>query len=78
MAYSSTQNTIVNHQNAIVNTGTNQRLNVRIGPDANSEIVTSISSGTTVEILESDNGTGKTKVRLEDGTEGYVSTSSLQ
>ena len=49
----------------------NDPLNVRVGGEG-TEIIATAAKGSQVEIIEPDNGSGWTKVRLEDGTEGYV------
>ena len=62
-------------QTATVNTK-HQGLNVRTGKGTDTTIKTSAAKGSTVTILE-DDGSGWTKVRLSDGTEGYVASSYL-
>lgn len=44
----------------------------------NNLIVKTIQQGTKATIIETDNGSGYVKVRLEDGTEGYVSSQAIQ
>ena len=68
------------HDGEVIQTATvateHQGLNVRTGKGSNNPIKTSAARGSTVTILE-DDGSGWTKVRLEDGTEGYVASKFL-
>lgn len=61
---------------AIVNTQ-NYNLNVRKNPGIDQPITGSAIKGSTIKVLELDKGNGWTKVELEDGTTGYVSTKYL-
>ena len=58
----------------VVNTNSSN-LNFRSTPGGS--IQGSLPKGTEIEILEADNGSGWTKVRLSDGREGYVYTKYL-
>lgn len=53
------------------------RLNVRIGKGTDTAIKTSVDKGTALTVLEKDDGSGWTKVKLSDGTIGYVATKWL-
>lgn len=67
----------VHNDSAIVNTNTHG-LNIRTGKGTDTEIITSAAKGSTVTIIEKDDGSGWTKIRTSDGTEGYVATEWLK
>ena len=48
------------------------------GMNINNLAMKSVTTGTKITIVEVDDGSGWTKIRLEDGTEGYVQTQYLQ
>lgn len=52
-------------------------LNVRVGKGTDTAIKASVAKGTILNVLEKDDGSGWTKVRLGDGTTGYVSSAYL-
>jgi len=68
---------IKDYATAIVSTQTHG-LNVRSGKGTDTAIKTKVAKGSTITILEEDNGSGWTKVKLADGTEGYVSTKYIR
>lgn len=47
-------------------------LNLRSGPGTDNGVIGSIENGTKLEIIEADDGSGWTKVKLADGNTGYV------
>ena len=53
-------------------------LNVRSGQGTDSNIIGTASNGEKLQILETDNGSGWTKVQTSDGKEGYVSTEYIK
>ena len=61
---------------AVVNTQ-NYNLNVRKNPGIDQPIIGSALKGSTIKVLETDKGNGWTKVQLDDGTTGYVSSKYL-
>ena len=56
----------------------NGNLNVRSNPGTNQPITATAMKGSTVKVLEEDKGSGWTKVELDNGTTGYVSTAYLR
>lgn len=52
-------------------------LNIRVGKGTDTAIKGSVGKGTVLTVLEEDDGSGWTKVRLQDGTTGYVSSTYL-
>jgi len=52
-------------------------ITLRSGPSTSNAIVRMLSSGTQLEVLETDADTGYTRVRTAGGTEGYVLTRYL-
>jgi SH3-like domain-containing protein len=55
-----------------------QSINLRAGAGTTFTIITALQPGTSLIILEQDNTTGWTKVRMGDGREGWVSSTLLR
>lgn len=50
----------------------------RTGPSSQNAITKNLTSGTRLEVLEEQSGSGYSRVRLQDGSEGWVLTQYIQ